>query len=93
MLQVFFRYCLHSFHGDYFAYLLIDFICVALNADNLAANRVVYVAATGCVDLLSYVLSIVLLRFFGRKVSSCALFALSGFFLLSLLFVPRGSTM
>lgn len=65
---------------------------LALNADNLAANRVVYVASTGCVDLLSYVLSIVLLRFFGRKVSSCALFALAGFFLLSLLFVPRGMT-
>lgn len=45
--------------------------------------------ATGCVDLVSYVVSIVLLRFFGRKVSSCGLFALSGFFLLSLLAVPR----
>lgn len=60
-----------------------------MNADNLAADRVIYVTATGCVDLLSYVLSIVLLRFFGRKVSSCGLFALSGFFLLSLLAVPR----
>lgn len=65
------------------------FLVLALNADNLAANRVIYVTATGCVDLVSYVLSIVLLRFFGRKKSSCGLFALSGFFLLSLLAVPR----
>lgn len=61
-----------------------------MNADNLAANRVVYVAATGCVDFVSYILSIILLSFFGRKVSSCGLFGLAGFFLLSLLIVPKG---
>lgn len=61
-----------------------------MNADNLAADRVVYVASTGLVDLVSYVLSIILLSFFGRKMSSCGLFALSGFFLLSLIVVPRG---
>lgn len=62
----------------------------ALNADNLAANRVVYVAATGAVDFVSYILSIVLLTFFGRKLSSCGLFALSGFFLLTLIVIPKG---
>lgn len=79
-----------NYNIDFFAFIII--IIIALNADNLAANRVVYVASTGCVDLFSYMLSILLLRFFGRKVSSCALFALAGFFLLSLLFVPRGMT-
>ena len=68
----------------------MSYYVTALNADNLAANRVVYVAATGCVDFISYILSIILLRFFGRKVSSCGLFAMSGIFLLSLLVVPRG---
>lgn len=67
-------------------------VFLALNADNLAANRVVYVASTGAVDFVSYILSIILLNFFGRKLSSCGLFALSGFFLLSLLMVPRGNS-
>lgn len=35
-------------------------------------------------------LSMTLLKFFGRKISSCGLFALSGFFLLSLIVLPRG---
>lgn len=74
--------CLTNHSG--FVYIL------ALNADNLAANRVVYVAATGTVDIFAYILSIILLNFFGRKMSSCGLFGLSGFFLLSLIFVPRG---
>lgn len=65
---------------------------LALNADNLAANRVTYVAATGAVDIVGYILSIVLLNFFGRKMSSCGLFGLSGIFLLSLCFVPRGNS-
>lgn len=66
------------------------FFSKALNADNLAANRVVYVAATGAVDFSSLILSMTLLNFFGRKISSCGLFALSGFFLLSLIVIPRG---
>lgn len=60
-----------------------------MNADNLAANRVVYVAATGAVDFVSLMLSMTLLKFFGRKISSCGLFALSGLFLLSLIVLPR----
>lgn len=72
-----------------FVWLHLAF-ALALNADNLAANRVIYVAATGAVDILAYILSIILLNFFGRKLSSCGLFGLSGFFLLSLIFVPRG---
>lgn len=75
-------------YGDIF----IEIFLIALNADNLAANRVIYVTATGCVDIVSYILSIILLRYFGRKVSSCGLFALSGFFLLSLLVVPRSKS-
>lgn len=71
-------------------HLHIIYYILALNADNLAANRVVYVAATGCVDFVSYILSIILLKFFGRKVSICGLFTMSAFFLLILLIVPRG---
>lgn len=47
-------------------------------------------AATGAVDFASLILSMTLLNFFGRKISSCGLFALSGFFLLSLIVIPRG---
>lgn len=81
---------------DNFPYILsnvfrnITIFSIALNADNLAANRVVYVAATGAVDFSSLILSMTLLNFFGRKISSCGLFALSGFFLLSLIVIPRG---
>lgn len=61
-----------------------------MNADNLAADRVVYVASTGAVDFASLILSMTLLKFFGRKISSCGLFALAGIFLLSLIVIPRG---
>lgn len=68
----------------------LSYYVTALNADNLAANRVIYVAATGAVDFVSLILSMTLLKFFGRKISSCGLFAMSGFFLLSLIVLPRG---
>ncbi|XP_031618292.1 organic cation transporter protein isoform X1 [Contarinia nasturtii] len=67
----------------------LSYYVTALNADNLAADRVTYVASTGAVDFTSLILSMTLLNFFGRKISSCGLFALSGFFLLSLIIIPR----
>lgn len=74
-----------------FSNVLFLHVIIALNADNLAANRIVYVAATGVVDFAGLILSMTLLKFFGRKISSCGLFALSGFFLLSLIIIPRGN--
>lgn len=63
----------------------------ALNADNLAAEKTVYIAATGCIDLLGYVTSIIFLRYMGRKVSSYLLFGVSGLSMLLLLAVPLGN--
>lgn len=71
--------------------LIFQFVHIALNADNLAANRVVYVAATGGVDILGISLSIFLLRIMGRKPSICALFALAGSCLLALLGIENST--
>lgn len=52
----------------------------------------IYVAATGFVDIFAYLFTVAILKFVGRKVSSFALFAFSGLCLLSLLAVPQGNT-
>lgn len=66
----------------------MSYYITVLNADNLAADKTVYVAAMGGVDLLGYVASIVALRYMGRKVSACLLFSVSAFGLLLMLAVP-----
>lgn len=62
----------------------------ALNADNLSANKVIYVAATGCTDLLGCAVTIFVLKHLGRKSSSCILFAVTSLSMLTLLVVPFG---
>ncbi|KAJ6638868.1 Organic cation transporter protein, partial [Pseudolycoriella hygida] len=67
----------------------LSYYVTALNADNLSANRVVYVASTGFVDIFAYLCTIIILKFVGRKYSTFSLFAFSGLCLLSLLAIPR----
>uniref|UniRef100_A0A182QZY2 Major facilitator superfamily (MFS) profile domain-containing protein n=1 Tax=Anopheles farauti TaxID=69004 RepID=A0A182QZY2_9DIPT len=64
----------------------------ALNADNLAANRNVYVATTGSVDIVAYILSMIVLAYFGRRSSSFCLFMYAGICLLVVLAVPPTNT-
>lgn len=64
----------------------------ALNADNFAANRNVYVATTGTVDFISYILSMVVLAYFGRKSTSFCLFLYAGICLLVVLAIPKENT-
>lgn len=63
---------------------------LALNADNLSSSKVIYVAATGCVDLLAYSFTVVLLRFVGRKWACFSYFATAGICMLILIAVPLG---
>lgn len=60
-----------------------------MNADNFAANRVVYVASTGLVDTAGYLTTIVFCRYMGRKLSCWILFLLAGLALLVVFFIPR----
>lgn len=62
----------------------------ALNADNLAAEKTVYITATGCVDILGYITSVICLRYIGRKLASCLWFGMSGLAMLLLFAVPLG---
>ncbi|XP_053689888.1 organic cation transporter protein [Sabethes cyaneus] len=64
----------------------------ALNADNFAANRNVYVATTGSVDIVAYIISMIVLAYFGRKSTSFCFFLYAGICLLVVLAVPREST-
>lgn len=64
----------------------------ALNADNLTSNRVMYVAATGLVDIVAYIFTVVILKFVGRKVSSFVLFAFAGLCLMGLLAIDQRNT-
>lgn len=83
-----YRYLALICHFSFFVSSLSYYV-TALNADNLAANRVVYVASTGLVDIFAYLFTVVTLKFVGRKVSSFVLFAFAGLCLLSLLAVPQ----
>lgn len=60
-----------------------------MNADNLAANRVVYVATTGLVDTAGYLTTIVFCRYLGRKMSCWILFLLAGLSLLIVFIIER----
>lgn len=68
----------------------MSYYVTALNADNFAANRYWYVAITGMVDAPGYLASIVLLKYLGRKTTSCSLFMLAGCSLLICLAIPKG---
>uniref|UniRef100_A0A182PIY4 Major facilitator superfamily (MFS) profile domain-containing protein n=1 Tax=Anopheles epiroticus TaxID=199890 RepID=A0A182PIY4_9DIPT len=64
----------------------------ALNADNFAANRNVYVATTGSVDIVAYILSMIVLAYFGRRSSSFCFFLYAGVCLLVVLAIPPDNT-
>lgn len=64
----------------------------ALNADNFAANRNVYVATTGSVDILAYIISMIVLAYYGRKSASFCFFMYAGICLLVVLAIPKEST-
>ncbi|CAD7084049.1 unnamed protein product [Hermetia illucens] len=75
----------------YFMWCVVSlcYYVTALNANNLAANRFVYVLITGCVDLPCYLLPMILLRFMGRKTAAFTLFTLAGISLLIVLAIPQ----
>lgn len=60
----------------------------ALNAGNLSTNRVVYVSATGGVDICAYLIGILLLAYIGRKWSCFWSFAMAGVCMLAILVIP-----
>uniref|UniRef100_A0A1S4N1W3 Major facilitator superfamily (MFS) profile domain-containing protein n=1 Tax=Pediculus humanus subsp. corporis TaxID=121224 RepID=A0A1S4N1W3_PEDHC len=67
----------------------LSYYALALNVDNFLTNRYVYGFVTGLVEIPSYVLPLPLLKFFGRRQTSIALFYLGGFALLTILIIPR----
>lgn len=67
------------------------YVFSALNASNLAVSRYLYVAITGMVDLPSYLVPVVMLRYTGRRVTTMSLFFLTGIALLLVLVIPEGN--
>lgn len=63
----------------------LSYYVTALNASNLSTNKYLYVTFIGLVDIPSYFLPIVMLRYLGRRISGTSLFAFAGTFLLLLL--------
>ncbi|XP_055370812.1 organic cation transporter protein [Condylostylus longicornis] len=80
VLTCYFMWCVTS----------LCYYVTALNADNLAANRYMYVAITGLVDIPSYILPMILLKFMGRRKAATTMFAIAGISLLLVLAVPQG---
>lgn len=69
----------------YFAWCVtsMTYYVTALNA--VLSNKILYVLLVGVVDIPSYFLPILMLRYLGRRLSATGLYIFTGFFLLMLL--------
>ncbi|KAH8312740.1 hypothetical protein KR044_012612 [Drosophila immigrans] len=70
----------------------LSYYVTALNAENLKVSRYLYIIATGVVDIPSYLVPVIMLRFTGRRITTMFLFMWTGISLLLVLSVPAGST-
>ncbi|KAH8381602.1 hypothetical protein KR093_009132 [Drosophila rubida] len=70
----------------------LSYYVTALNAQNLSVSRYLYIIATGVVDIPSYLVPVIMLRFTGRRITTMFLFMWTGISLLLVLSVPAGST-
>ncbi|KAM8706358.1 hypothetical protein ACLKA7_010609 [Drosophila subpalustris] len=70
----------------------LSYYVTALNAANLSVSRYLYIIATGVVDIPSYLVPVIMLRFTGRRITTMFLFVWTGISLLLVLSVPSGST-
>ncbi|XP_015037369.2 organic cation transporter protein isoform X2 [Drosophila pseudoobscura] len=70
----------------------LSYYVTALNAANLSVSRYLYIVATGLVDIPSYLVPVIMLRFTGRRITTMFLFMWTGVSLLLVLSVPAGST-
>uniref|UniRef100_A0A336N5D9 CSON006806 protein n=1 Tax=Culicoides sonorensis TaxID=179676 RepID=A0A336N5D9_CULSO len=65
-----------------------SYYVIALNADNLSANRYIYIAMVGLFEIPSCIVPIAIMRFFGRRYTSLILFYSAGMSLLALFLIP-----
>ncbi|PSN45357.1 hypothetical protein C0J52_06542 [Blattella germanica] len=70
----------------------MSYYVLNLNADNFTADRYIYVASAGAVEVLSYVMPLPLLKWTGRRQTLALLYFMSSAALLSILTVPEGKT-
>ncbi|KAJ9588506.1 hypothetical protein L9F63_018118, partial [Diploptera punctata] len=70
----------------------MSYYVLNLNADNFTADRYIYVATAGAVEVLSYIMPLPLLRWTGRRQTLALLYFMSSAALLSILTVPEGKT-
>ncbi|KAF0757358.1 organic cation transporter protein-like isoform X1 [Aphis craccivora] len=67
----------------------LSYYVIALNGDNITADRYVYVALNGIFEGVSYAFTVPLLIYVGRKKAVSCLFFLSGILQLILLAIPQ----
>ncbi|KAH8367065.1 hypothetical protein KR200_006933 [Drosophila serrata] len=70
----------------------LSYYVTALNAANMSVSRYLYIIGTGLVDIPSYLVPVIMLRFTGRRITTMFLFLWTGVSLLLVLAVPAGST-
>ncbi|XP_022169796.1 organic cation transporter protein-like [Myzus persicae] len=66
----------------------LSYYVIALNGDNITADRYIYVALNGVVEGVSYALTIPLFLYIGRKTAVSSFFFASGILQLTLLAIP-----
>ncbi|KAH8293805.1 hypothetical protein KR054_004772 [Drosophila jambulina] len=70
----------------------LSYYVTALNAANMSVSRYLYIIGTGLVDIPSYLVPVIMLRYTGRRITTMFLFLWTGVSLLLVLAVPAGST-
>uniref|UniRef100_A0A6M2DXK0 Putative synaptic vesicle transporter svop n=1 Tax=Xenopsylla cheopis TaxID=163159 RepID=A0A6M2DXK0_XENCH len=70
----------------------LGYYAMALNVDNFAADRYIYVALTGALEIPSYFVPLPMLKFFGRRIINFILFMVASLCLLSILAIPQDSS-
>ncbi|KAH8347203.1 hypothetical protein KR059_006577 [Drosophila kikkawai] len=70
----------------------LSYYVTALNAANMSVSRYLYIIGTGLVDIPSYLVPVIMLRFTGRRITTMFLFLWTGVSLLLVLAVPAGNT-
>lgn len=75
-----------------FSWFVVSFAyyAIALNAENISADPYTYILIMGLFELPSCFLTIVFLKYFGRKSTTLMLLTMSGLSLLSLLRLSQG---
>ncbi|CAH1391248.1 unnamed protein product [Nezara viridula] len=67
------------------------YFAIALNGSNIDVNEYLYMGLNGLIEMPGYLLPILLLKYFGRKITGISLWLIAGVTLLATIVLPKGT--